>query len=362
MKILLLANNDIGLYKFRRELLEELVNNGHQVFVSVPDGEFIPEIKALGCKVLLTDISRHGTNPLEDFILLKKYKSMIKELKPDIVFTYTIKPNIYGGMACAWLKTSYVVNITGLGTAVENKGILQFITINLYRYALRKVQTIFFQNLENKHFFENRKIGIGKHKMLPGSGVNLEYYTPIHYPESDSIEFVFVARIMKEKGIDQYLDAAETIKRRHPQTKFHICGFIEQAYEDKIKEFQDKNIIVYHGVVKDMRDIYAHVHCVVHPTFYPEGLSNVLLEAAASARPIITTNRSGCREVIEDGINGFLVKEQDSGDLIEKIEKFISITNGERKKMGIAGREKVRKEFDRKIVINKYLKELENLR
>ena len=173
---------------------------------------------------------------------------------------------------------------------------------------------------------------------------------------------MFVARIMKEKGIDQYLDAAETIKRRHPQTKFHICGFIEQAYEDKIKEFQDKNIIVYHGVVKDMRDIYAHVHCVVHPTFYPEGLSNVLLEAAASARPIITTNRSGCREVIEDGINGFLVKEQDSGDLIEKIEKFISITNGERKKMGIAGREKVRKEFDRKIVINKYLKELENLR
>ena len=154
------------------------------------------------------------------------------------------------------------------------------------------------------------------------------------------------------------MDAAKAIKKKYPQTRFHICGFCEQAYEDQIKELEKAGIIIYHGLVVDMREIYEQVHCTVHPTYYPEGLSNVLLESAASGRPIITTNRSGCREVVDDGVNGYVVKEQDSKDLIEKIEKFMKLSWNDKKQMGLAGRQKVEKEFNRQIVIEKYLTEM----
>lgn len=370
MRVLILANNDVGLYKFRKELIEELIHPGSyiegrkakpcKVYISLPDGEFVPELKKLGCKYINTPIDRRGVNPVKDLRLLMMYRMILKEVKPDIVFSYTIKPNIYGGMACAEKNIPYVCNITGLGTAVENKGILQIITLMLYRVALRKAKTVFFQNSENEHFFTKHKLCLGKHKMLPGSGVNLDYYQVKDYPETDSIDFVFVARVMKEKGIDQYLDAAKAIKKKYPQTRFHICGFCEQDYEDQIKELEEDGIIIYHGLVADMREIYEQVHCTVHPTYYPEGLSNVLLESAASGRPIITTNRSGCREVIEEGRNGYLIKEQDSRDLIEKIEKFLGLSWEKRGKMGLNGREKIEKEFDKKKVVNKYIEEIEN--
>lgn len=359
MRILILANNDIGLYKFRKELLERLIEDKHEVYISVPDGEFVNDIKRIGCKVANTEISRRGTNPVEDLKLMAKYRAYVKKLHPDIVFTYTIKPNVYGGMACASLGIPYIPNITGLGTAVENKGVLQLVTLNLYRYALRKSQTVFFQNAANEEFFKEKNIAVRKHKMLPGSGVNLAYYEPLEYPREDTIDFVFVARIMKEKGIDQYLDAAEAIRKKYPQTRFHICGSYEEAYEDKIKKFQDAGVIIYHGLVKDMREIYKNVHCTVHPTYYPEGLSNVLLESAASARPIITTNRPGCREVIENNVSGYFIKERDSIDLIKKIEEFIALSHEEKMNMGLAGRAKVEKEFDRQIIVEKYMQELE---
>ena len=213
MRVLILANNDVGLYKFRKELIEELIHPGSyiagrkakpcKVYVSLPDGEFVPELKKLGCKYINTPIDRRGVNPVKDLRLLMMYRKILKKVKPDIVFSYTIKPNIYGGMACAEKNIPYVCNITGLGTAVENKGLLQIITITLYRFALRKAKTIFFQNSENEHFFTKHKLCLGKHKMLPGSGVNLDYYQVKKYPETDTIDFVFVARVMKEKGIDQ---------------------------------------------------------------------------------------------------------------------------------------------------------------
>ncbi len=275
-----------------------------------------------------------------------------------MVLTYTIKPNIYGGLACASSDTPYLTNITGLGTAVETKGFLQFITMTLYRKALRKANTVFFQNRENENFFLKHKLVLGKHKLIPGSGVNLSYYVPLPYPKSDTIEFVFIARIMKEKGIDQYLQAAEEIKRKYPNTKFHICGFCEESYEQVLQAFQENGTIIYHGVVADMKEIYKQIHCTVHPTYYPEGLSNVLLESAASARPIITTDRSGCREVIEDGVNGFICKQKDSNDLTMKIENFLQLTWEEKRQMGLAGRTKVEQEFDRNIIVNAYLQKI----
>lgn len=358
MRILFLANIGLGLYKFRRELMEKLAEN-NEVFFCIPNDEYVEPIKALGCKFINNPLlDRHGTNPIKELKLIFFYKKVFCDTKPDIVFTYTIKPNIYGGMVCAGLDIPYVTNITGLGTAVENNGLMQKITLYLYRIGLRKAQMVFFQNTENRDFLLKHNVIKGKFDLLPGSGVNLEQYQYLPYPDMDTIDFVFVARVMKEKGIDQYLDAAKEIRKRYPETRFHICGFCEQDYHEQLKELDQSGVIIYHGLVSDMTDIYKNVSCTVHPTYYPEGLSNVLLESAASGRPIITTDRSGCREVIDDGINGYVVKQQDSHDLIKKIEKFLTLSVDERKAMGLAGRTKVEKEFDRNIVIQKYFDEV----
>lgn len=360
MRVLILANSDGGLYSFRRELLLELVKN-HEVVLSVPEGEHALFFREIGCRLIPVRFDRHGTNPIKELQLLVEYKKLVKEVKPDIVFTYTIKPNVYGGAACASLGIPYVANITGLGTAVENGGIMQKITLTLYRWGLRKAQKVFFQNTENRDFMLSRNVVKGAYDMLPGSGVNLNRYHVSDYPSGGTVDFIFVARVMKEKGIDQYLDAAKSIRESHPETRFHICGGLEQDYKQKLDDFQKAGVIIYHGNVEDMTEIYKMAACTVHPTYYPEGLSNVLLESAASGRPIITTNRAGCREAVDDGVNGFVVREKDSQDLIEKIEKFLSLPIEERKKMGLAGREKVEREFDRKIVVEKYLAELERI-
>lgn len=368
MRVLILANNDVGLYKFRRELLSELLVPGSyiedrvadpwEVYISLPNGEMVPEMIKMGCEFIETPIERHGTNPLEELKLRKQYKRIIRDVKPNIVFSYTIKPNIYGGMACKALKVPCIMNITGLGTAVENGGLMQKFMLMLYKLALPGARKVFFQNNENEQFFVDHKLAMGKHDMLPGSGVNLSHYTVSEYPPEDTIEFAFIARIMKEKGIDQYLDAAKAIRAKYPQTRFHICGACEPEYDGELQRLVNDETVIYHGLVKDIAAIHRVTHCTVHPTYYPEGLSNVLLEASASGRPIITTDRSGCREVIDDGVNGFIVKQKDSTDLIEKLEKFIQLSHEQKKAMGLAGRAKVEREFDRKIVVKKYLKEL----
>lgn len=360
-KVLFLVNHDVVIYNFRLELVKRLLNDGHEVYISSPYGERIDELVELGCQYKNVELSRHGINPIKELKLLHHYRRVIKEISPDIVFTYTIKPNIYGGIASQSIGVPYVANITGLGTAVENKGFMQKITVFLYKIAFRKVQRVFFQNEENKQFFAERKIALGRHALLPGSGVNLERFSVLKYPEGETTEFVFISRIMKEKGIDQYLESAEYLRKKYPYTRFHICGFCEQAYEQKLKELGDKGIILYHGMVRDVREILLKTHCTVHPTYYPEGMSNVLLESAASGRPIITTDRSGCREIIVDGVNGFVVKQKDSKDLIEKLEMFLELSRQEQKNMGLAARTKVEKEFDRQIVVEEYMEELKRV-
>lgn len=371
MKVLILANSDIGLYKFRKELISELLHPGSflddrtaepcEVFISLPNGDFVPELVDLGCVFIDTPIDRHGTNPIAELKLKSRYKQIIQDVRPDIVFSYTIKPNIYGGMACKALKIPCIMNITGLGTAVENGGVLQKIMLLLYRLALPGAQKVFFQNSENERFFADHNLAAGKHDMLPGSGVNTDHYSVLPFPSEDTVEFVFISRIMKEKGIDQYLEAAKAIRKKYPQTRFHICGACEPEYDGELQKLVDDKTVMYHGLVKDVAAIHKVTHCTVHPTYYPEGMSNVLLEACASGRPIITTDRAGCREIIDDGGNGFVVKQKDSDDLIDKLEAFINLPYEQKKAMGLAAREKVEKEFDRQIVVRKYLDEVNRI-
>ena len=338
MKILILANKSTGLYKFRGELLEALIAHNHEVYLSVPNGDFIAEMQQMGCHFIETEISRHGVNPFTDLALVKKYCLIIKSVKPDIVFTYTIKPNVYGGIACRWCKVPYVANVTGLGTAVENKGLLQTITLTLYKMGLKKAQRVFFQNQKNQQFMLEHGVVKGQYSLLPGSGVNLERFEPLPYPaETNGIHFVFISRIMREKGIDQYLAAAKHFKAAelvdapdssHPERSvsgvegssaecshnvtFHICGFCEKEYQGEL-------------------DGYAPI----------QGFDKFV------------------EEVVDDGVNGFIVKQRDSADLIQKIEQFIALLHEEKMKMGLAGRAKVEREFNRKIVVDAYLKETE---
>lgn len=357
-KILIVSNVTAGLVSFRSELIETLCQK-YEVIILATDNGRREKLETLGAKVISVKMERHGTNPLKEMKLVSYYKKQMKEIRPRIVLTYTIKPNIYAGMAAASLGIPYVANITGLGPAVENGGLIQKITIPLYRYGLRKAQKVFFQNTSNRDFMIRHKIvKEGQNDLIPGSGVNLEKYEIQPYPQGDTIDFVFISRVVREKGIDQYLDAAKEIRVSHPEARFHICGNCEDAYADILKKLNDDGAIIYHGRIDDIAGMHRQCSCTVHPSFYPEGMSNVLLESCACGRPIITTDRPGCREVVDDGVNGYVVKQRDSQDLIEKIEKFLALNWEEKKAMGLAGRVKVEREFDRQIVIDHYMDEI----
>ena len=357
-RILVVSNSTSGLVSFRTELLETLCKEYEVIILSADTGR-TEILEGLGCKIIATNFDRHGMNPLKELQLYSFYKKKIKEIQPKIVLTYTIKPNIYAGAACAALKVPYLVNITGLGTAVENGGILQRITIPMYRFGIRKAQKVFFQNRENRDFMlAHKMVREGQYELIPGSGVNIKKYTPSPYPNGDTVDFVFISRVMREKGIDQYLDAARVIREKHHEVRFHVCGDCEQDYEEQLNKLHEEGVIIYHGRINDIAGMHRICGCTVHPSFYPEGMSNVLLEACACARPIITTDRAGCREIVEDGKNGYIVKQRDSSDLIEKIEMFLSLSWDQRKNMGLAARAKVEKEFDRQIVIRRYMEEL----
>ncbi len=360
-KVLILSNHHTYTYNFRKEIIEQLLDEGFKVHLVLPYGEKVELLKEMGCQYTELPLDRRGTNLFTDLKLLKNYYTIIKQYNPDVVLSYTIKPNIYGGMACRFLNKPFFPNITGLGTAVEKKSILQYIITFLYKVSLKNAHCIFFQNEDNKLFFKEKKLLNGEYEVIPGSGVNTEKFDYIDYPHDENINFMFISRIMKEKGIDQFLEAASYIKEKYPKTQFHVLGFCEENYESILNEYQNKGIIKYHGLQDDVRKFHEISHCTIHPTYYPEGISNVLLESASSGRPIITTNRVGCKEVVEVGKNGYLVEQQNTRDLIHKIEMFLSLDYDKHREMGINGREKVKKEFDRKIIVGKYIKQIYNI-
>lgn len=315
----------------------------------------------MGCTLIGIDNDRHGKNPLQDGRLLLRYLSILRQEQPEAVLSFNIKPNIYGGMACRHLGIRFLPNVTGLGTALEYPGPLQALTCALYRIGVSRADCIFFQNRSNQDFFASRRlISPGTRSvLLPGSGVDLGAFSPLPYPRGDTVHFLFVSRILKEKGIDLYLHAARAIRRTHPEAVFHVCGCCDDpAYRAVMESAVQAGDIVYHGEQRDMRPFYEMACCVVHPSYYPEGMANALLEAAACARPIITTDRSGCAETVEDGRTGLLIPIRDQGALTAALERFLSLSWEQRRDMGRLGREKMEREFDRAIVADRYMQVL----
>lgn len=357
-KILILANNDVGLYKFRKELIVELLRD-NQIFIALPDGEYIKDLIDLGCKYINLSLDRRGVNPYTDFKLIFKYHRIIKNVKPNLIMSYTIKPNIYGGIISRLKNIEYASNITGLGSIFQKENLLKRIIIFLYKVSLRKAKVVFFENNEDKNSFISRKlITEEKAVKLNGSGVNLNEYPLTDYPSKNKkIRFLFIGRIMKEKGIEEYLEAAQIIRKNTQEIQFDVIGPLEEDYEVKLNKLVNLGIINYHGFQKDIKPFIKQSHCLVLPSYH-EGMANTLLESGAMGRPLIASNIPGCKEAIIDGETGYLVNKYDLDDLIKKLNNFIILPHDQKKQMGFKSRLHIEKNFDKKDVVKKTIQHL----
>lgn len=363
MKILFLSNSIGGLINFRYELIERLCFRGDEVFISSPIEASTKRLEDIGCRIIPMEISQRGTNPIAECCLLSSYNKLLKKERPDVVLAYTIKPNIYGSVACRHNHIPVIANVTGLGTAIENGGIMQKISMALYKWGLNETDFVYFQNQESMDFFSRFHVNPKAQALIAGSGVNLERFAYSDYPNcNDGIHFLFISRILPQKGIQQYLDVAEAVRWKRKDVFFHIVGIKDDPYySNLIEEKAKEGVVIYHGQQTDVRPFIAQCHCLVHPSFYPEGLSNVCLESSAMGRPVITTDKSGCREVVDDGVTGFIVQQQDTNDLLEKVERFIGLPHEQKKEMGIQAHKKVEREFNRADVVKRYVETIDML-
>lgn len=352
MKVLILANYDVGLYQFRKELIEELLKT-NDVFISLPYGELVEPLKEMGCTFIDTPVDRRGINPFRDLALLNKYKKMLKELRPDKVIAYTIKPDIYGGYASGKLGISFYANITGLGTTFQNDGLLKKIVVRMYKSALKKAETVFFENSENRQtFIDSGIVSSDRTCLLNGAGVNLEHYKVTDYPEGDTTRFLFVGRVMKEKGIDELFEAMRRLVSEGFNVHLDVLGIPEEDYQAEMDRCENEGWLTCHGYQKDVRPFINASHCLVLPSWH-EGMANTTLECAASGRPVIVSNIHGCMEAVSDGKSGFLCEKQNAESLYSVMKDYTHLSFEERRQMGLAGRALMEKNFDKKMIVKK---------
>lgn len=361
-KILILANHYNTLRIFRRELIKKLAELGNEVIISIPPAEKqeIDTLESYGSKVIITDMERRGMNPVKDISLLNRYKKLLKEVKPDKVITYTIKPNIYGSMACKSLKIPHYCNVTGLGSAfMADGGLMRKLVSMMYKFSMNKAEKIFFENVGNRDTLVNENIVRAEQTVvMAGAGVNLDEFAFCEYPEDDgAVHFLNVGRIMREKGMDELFYAIKKIKKEYPNTTFDFIGWYEDDYKETVEKMQSENLIAFHGFQSDVTPFIKNAHCIVHPSYH-EGMSNTLLESCSMGRPIITSNIHGCLEAVDDGKNGYLCNVKDGEDLYCKIKQFIELPYEKRKEMGRYARKFVEMNFDKNDVVNKTIKEI----
>lgn len=358
MKYLIFANDSTGITAFRMELIDELLKNGN-VSVSTPDNGTFNEIKHLGAEVIETPLNRRSKNPIQDLKLFHSYRTLLREIRPDLVITYTIKPNIYGGFACRLAKISYAANITGLGTTFQKDGLLKKLVVQMYKAGLKRAKVVFFENAENRQTFLDSKI-VAEEKtcLLPGAGVNLEHFQPTEYPTGEVTRFLFIGRVMSEKGIDELLSAMQKLIADGLPVHLDVLGGFEEDYRAAMEQHATEGWLTYHGFQSDVRPFIANAHCFVLPSWH-EGMANTNLECAASARPVITSRIHGCMEAVEDGVSGYLCEKQNVDDLYRVMKRFAALPYDERKAMGLAGRARMEAMFDKRKVVEETIVQLD---
>lgn len=359
-RVLILANHYLTLYAFRKELIGELLKQQYEVYLSLPESEDNVFFEKQGCRVIVTPIDRRGTNPVRDLKLLGFYKKLMAEIDPAVVLSYTIKPNIYGAMAANRKGCRQICNITGTGDTFQKNGLLSLVCRTLYRRSVKYADKVFFQNPDDLRLFREHRLIGDNAEVIPGSGCNLDEHPYSPLPPGKELCFLFAGRIKKSKGIADYLRAAEAVKRRHPNTAFYVAGFVEE--EDchlLVEAYERRGVIEYLGFCRDIGDRIRDCHCVVVPSRYREGMSNTLLEAAATGRVCIGSDVPGVRDAIRDGETGYLFEAGSVDALTDRIETFISLPFEQKTRMGLAGRNTVEQRFDRQIVVHRYMQEIE---
>ena len=375
--IALLTNNDDDVYCFRLELIEAIIAAGYRMLISCPDGPKFEVMEELGLKkgdAFIYDdppIDRRGTSVNKDGKLMMHYRKLFKDYKPAVVCTYTAKPNVYASLVAHRLHIPVINNVTGLGSVVNESGIKQKFIMWLFKTAYRGSACIMFQNSTNMRLAREFGWIKGDCKLIPGSGVALDRYPVQEYPDGgdgingEPVVFNYIGRILKDKGVDDYIEAAKRIKVKYPKTEFNMLGFIEPTeshYESELEELGKQGIVLYRGSQKDVKPWIKRAHGIIHPSTYGEGMSNVLLENASSGRLIITTDNPGCQETVNDCISGLIYHGGDVDELVQKIEMVVhDMSNDSRKLMGLEGRKKVEREFSREVVIEAYLGKIKEL-
>ena len=374
--IALLTNNDDDVYCFRLELIQAILAAGYPMLVSCPDGpkfEVMEEIGLRKNREFIYDdppIDRRGTSVVNDGKLMLHYFNMFRRYRPAAILAYTAKPNVYASLAAHQLHIPVINNVTGLGSVVNESGLKRKFIMWLFKTAYRGSACIMFQNSTNMRLAKELGWVKGDCKLIPGSGVALERFPVQEYPDGGDgmggapIIFNYIGRIMKDKGVDDYIKAAKRIKEKYPKTEFNMLGFIEPTeshYEAELEELGKQGIVFYRGSQRDVKPWIKRAHAIIHPSTYGEGMSNVLLENASSGRLIITTDNPGCQETVDDGVSGFIYHGGDVDQLVQKIEQVLAMENQLRKQMGAEGRKKVEREFSREVVVQAYLKKIGEL-
>ena len=348
------------LYQFRTELLQKLQTLG-EVVISMPFKGHHDDFINMGFRCIDTKMDRRGINPFEDFELYRFYKMIIKDEKPDIVITYSIKPNVYAGFLCRRMKIPYFVNVQGLGTAFQSQP-MALIATKMYKAGIKKAKAVFFENQANADEFVKRGI-VSKEKevVLNGAGVNLDLYQYQPYPpENNGIHILYLGRIMKEKGIDETFASMKIIKEKYrDKVIFDVVGFFEDEYKEVVEKLVNDGVIIFHGFQSNPRPCYAAAHAVVQASYH-EGMNNVLLEGAATGRALITTDIPGCREAVEEGETGYLCKKQDVDTLVDAMENFILLNHNERETMGLKARKKMEAEFNKNDIVDRTISVIMN--
>jgi glycosyltransferase involved in cell wall biosynthesis len=359
-KIIIALNTAWNLVNFRAGLIRALVEAGYEVVAVAPMDEYAGRLDLLGCRFVPLPMDNKGTHPGRDLLLLWRFFWLLRREQPVVFLGYTVKPNVYGSLAAHLLGIPVVNNIAGLGAVFIKGGLLARLVRGLYRLALSRSAKVFFQNDDDLNLFVDsglvRKEQTGR---VPGSGVDLSRFSPQMMPANGRIRFLLIARLLWDKGVGEYLEAARILKRHGINAEFCILGFLDvknptAVSRSQMDDWVAEGLVSYLGETDDVRSFIAESDCVVLPS-YREGVPRSLLEAAAMGKAIIATDVVGCREVVEDGVNGYLCKPMDSGDLASKMEELVKLTPEARHEMGRKGREKIEREFDEKIVIGKYL-------
>jgi glycosyltransferase involved in cell wall biosynthesis len=361
MKIAVVLNTSWNIYNFRLNLIKSLLEEGHNVVAIAPKDEYTPKLIAAGCTYEEVKMDSRGANPLKDLALTFELFRIYKRQRPEVILHYTIKPNIYGTFAASALKIPVINNVCGLGTAFINKNLVSKIALRLYKLAFRFPKLVYFQNNDDKEFFQNANIIKDiQSDVLPGSGVDLEKFIPADKDFNESpFTFLLISRLIHDKGILEYIDAIEILKSKGVNARFQILGHLDEKHARGIeKALVDKwvaeDAVEYLGSTDDVRPYINDSDCIVLPS-YREGTPRSLLEAASSAKPIVATDVAGCNNIVEHEVNGLLCEIKNANDLADKMTHIFSLDSSSLKKMGDAGRAIVEARFSEKIVIEKYL-------